>query len=330
MKSVSVIAGASILAAALLAAAPARADGEKILLSFSSLKYPVFVFTRGVAENEAKKLNINLIVTDGQASSPTQSSDIRSAIVEGVKGAIILPNDVNALTPAVDEMLDAGIPVLTVDRRLESPSKPVFHSGTDNVAGGKAIAEYIIQTFPKGASIVLLTGQPGSSPAIDRAKGVKDRLASAGPSYKIVAEQTANWMRDEGLSVTQSILMGLSTPPDVIIGSNDDMALGALEALKTADAKAKKIAVIGFDAIPEALASIKQGALTATVDQANDKQMSNAIEMLVDNIRNGAKMQDISTTPFVVARANLDKASRIGELAKWRRKGSIRQTPPLG
>lgn len=102
----------------------------------------------------------------------------------------------------------------------------------------------------------------------------------------------------------------------MIIGSNDDMALGALEALKTADVKRKKIAVIGFDAIPEALASIKQGALTATVDQANDKQMSNAIEMLVDNIRNGAKMQDVSTTPFVVTRANLDKASRIGELAK--------------
>lgn len=147
MKSGSIIVGASILVATLLAVGSARANGEKILLSFSSLKYPVFVFTRGVAENEAKKLK-------------------------------------------------------TVDRRLENPSKPVFHSGTDNVTGGKAIADYIIQTFPKGASIVLLTGQPGSSPAIDRAKGVKDRLASAGPSYKIVAEQTANWMRDEGLSVT--------------------------------------------------------------------------------------------------------------------------------
>lgn len=314
MRTIQLLAGAALLAVLSFGSQKALADGEKILISFSSLKYPVFVYSRGIAEDEAKKLGVELVVTDGQASSPTQSSDIRNAAVQGVNGAIILPNDVNAVTPAVDEMLDAGIPIVTLDRRLENPSKPVPHSGTDNLSGGRAIADHIIKNFPEGAKVVLLTGQPGSGPAIDRAKGIKERLGEAGSKYEIVAEQTANWMRDEGLSVTQSILTGLSSPPDVVIGSNDDMALGALEALKTADMQGKKVMVIGFDAIPEALASIKAGELAATVDQANGEQMLNALRMLVGHIRTSGAMKDVNTTPFIVDQSNVEKASRIGEL----------------
>jgi len=296
--------------------APAMAQDEKILMSFQSLQTPVPAFERDLALAEAKKLGFELIVTDGQNSSPKQSSDIRNAIVQGIDGAIVLPNDVNAVTAAIDEMLDADIPVVTLDRRVENPSKPVPHSGTDNVAGGRAISDYIIKTFPSGARIVLLTGQPGSSPAIDRAKGIKDRLAEAGDKYTIVAEQTANWMRSEALTVTQSILTGQTEPVDVVIGSSDEMALGAAEALGSAPEAMRKAVIIGFDATPEGLSRVRSGELLATVDQANGVQTKNAIDMLLAKIRDGKEIADVNTSPFIVDKSNLDKAERIGEVAK--------------
>lgn len=314
VKTLKLIAGAAGLMLATWSGSASAVD-ENILMSFQSLQTPVPAFERDLALQEAKRLGFNLIVTDGQNSSPKQSSDIRNAIVQRIDGAIVLPNDVNAVTAAIDEMLAADIPVVTLDRRVENPSKPVPHSGTDNVAGGRAISDYIIKNFPSGAKIVLLTGQPGSSPAIDRAKGIKDRLAEAGDSYKIVAEQTANWMRSEALTVTQSILTGLNEPVDVIIGSSDEMALGAVEALQTAPDIMREAVVIGFDATPEGLARVRSGELLATVDQANGVQTKNAIEMLLAKIRDGKKMADINTSPFIVDKSNLEKAERIGEVS---------------
>ena len=112
------------------------------------------------------------------------------------------------------------------------------------------------RSAPQGARIVLLTGQPGSSSAIDRTKGVKDAIAAAGPSYTIVSEQSAIWSRDQGLTVSQNILTALgAAKPDAIVAENDDMAFGAIEALRTAGITG--VAVLGFDATPESLKMIK-------------------------------------------------------------------------
>jgi inositol transport system substrate-binding protein len=129
------------------------------------------------------------------------------------------------------------------------------------------LAKYVIDHFPDGAKIVFLTGEPGSSPAIDRAKGVRDTLKAAGDKYKIVADQTGYFSRAKGLTVTQNILTSLPTPPDAIIASNDDMALGALEALNQNGVPKGKVMVLGFDAIPEALEKVRDGDLAATVEQ---------------------------------------------------------------
>jgi len=101
--------------------------------------------------------------------------------------------DVNALVPAVNEVIGANIPILTVDRYVSGTNKPVPQFGVDDVAGGAKLARYVIDHFPNGAKIVFLTGEPGSSPAIDRAKGVRDTFKAAGDKYKIVADQTANF-----------------------------------------------------------------------------------------------------------------------------------------
>ncbi len=109
--------------------------------------------------------------------------------------------------------------------------------------------------------------------------------------YKFVAEQTANFARDQGLSVTEGLLASQTTPPDVIVAANDDMALGALEAVKGRNMQ-DKIKVIGFDALPEALGSIRDGALAGTVEQFPGKQSATAVDILVDYLKTQEEARD--------------------------------------
>ena len=183
---------------------------------------------------------------------------------------MISPKDQDALAPALQEAIDAKVPVVTIDRRVPSVTGIVGHVGADNVKGGEAQGNLIVKMFPNGATIVNLQGSPGASPAIDRNKGLHNVLDKAGPNYKIVAEQTANFHRDDGLKVTESLLAGMSAPPQVINAANDDMALGAIEALKARNLKG--VVIIGFDALPEALGKVRDGELTATIEQFPAKQ----------------------------------------------------------
>ncbi len=102
-------------------------------------------------------------------------------------------------------------------------------------------------------------------------------LDKAGDKYKIVFEQTAGFDRAKGLSVTESALAGMATPPQVIVAANDDMALGALEAVKARNLKG--IVIIGFDALPEALAKMRDGELTATIEQFPGKQSATGVDI---------------------------------------------------
>ena len=291
----------------------AEAKAEKLALNVPNMAFPFFAFMRNQANDEAKTLNVDLALQDGQGSSPKQSSDLRNAVTQGVDGIVLVPNDVNALVPAVNEALQANIPLLTVDRRVAGTLKPVAHVGADNVAGGQAQGKWVIEKFPNGAKILFRRGEPGSSPAIDRSKGFYDVIKAAGDKYKVLADQTANFHRDQGMTVTQNLLTSLGAPPDVIVSSNDDMALGAVSALQQAGVAKGKVAVIGYDALPEALREIRNGGMSATVEQSPGKQVRTALDELADYLRTKKPMQSVSIAPFVVDTANLDKAERIDE-----------------
>src|SRR4051794_16527132 len=208
------------------------AKSLKILESVPGLTFPFFVHMMNQMKAEAAKLgDITVIESDGQVSSPKQTADIEAAITQGVDGVVISPNEVDAMAPALQEAVDAKIPVVTIDRRVDKVPGILAHVGADNVKGGEAQGELVLKLFPNGAKVMNLQGQPGASPAIDRNKGLHNVLDQAKDKYKIVFEDTANFQRDKGLSVTESALAGMSEPPDVIVAANDDMALGAVEAL---------------------------------------------------------------------------------------------------
>ena len=209
------IAIASFMAIAL--AAPAFADDKPtILVSVPGLTFPFFVHMMNAFKAEAAKQGLDTIESDGQVSSPKQTADIEAALAKGVKGIVLSPNEVDAMAPALQEAVDAKVPVVTVDRRVPSVTGILGHIGADNVKGGEAQGNLIVKMFPNGATIVNLQGQSGASPAIDRNKGLHNVLDKAGPNYKIVFEQTAGFDRAKGLSVTEAALAGMSAPPQVI------------------------------------------------------------------------------------------------------------------
>jgi inositol transport system substrate-binding protein len=296
------------------AAAPMALAEDKILASVPGLTFPFFVHMMNAFKAEAAKQGMGVVESDGQVSSPKQTADVEAAITQGVKGIVISPNEVDAMAPALQQAVDAKIPVVTVDRRVAQVEGILAHVGADNVKGGEAQANLIVQMFPDGATIINLQGQSGASPAIDRNKGLHNVLDGMADKYKIVFEQTAGFDRAKGLSVTEAALSGMADPPKVIVAANDDMALGAMEAVKARSLSG--IAIIGFDALPEALAQVRDGGLTATIEQFPGKQSAMGVETLVNFIKNGTVPAEkvMLLTPVAVTKDNLNIAERLGEV----------------
>jgi inositol transport system substrate-binding protein len=314
-KKISLVA---TLGFALVAIGPVQAAEKHltVLMSLPNLAFPFFVHMVNQAKDEANKIgDIDLIIADGQGSSPKQTADVEAGISKGVTGIVISPNDVDALAAAIQEAVDGKVPVVTIDRRVNKVPGILAHVGADNVKGGEAQGQLIEKLFPNGATVMNLQGQSGSSPAIDRNKGLHNVLDQAKDKYKIVFEDTASFARTTGLSVTESALAGMSKPPDVIVAANDDMALGALEALKARNLLGK-VKLIGFDALPEALGQIKAGNMTATIEQLPGGQVRGALHALVGFLREGKKPDQQVTllTPIAITSENLDQAERLNEI----------------
>ena len=313
----SFLAGTSLVAASSFAGLrPALAAGKALTIATSmpSLTFPFFVHMQKQLSSEAKTLgDIKLIEMDGQNQVPKQTADVEAAITQKVNAIVISPADVKAMAPALEQAVKAGVTVVTIDRRVSGVEGILHHVGADNVKGGEAQANLIMKDFPNGAKIFHLQGQPGAGPAIDRNKGVHNILDKVKDKYQIVFEQTANFARAEGLSVTEAGLAGKGKP-DVIVCANDDMALGAVEAAKArgfAD-----IAIYGFDALPEALKMVKAGTMRCTIEQFPGEQSRRAMRVAVAFARDGKKPEAAIDliTPVAITKENMDKAERLGEL----------------
>ena len=314
MRKLSIGLIAPLALAGAFAAAPVAAQDElTIASSMPALEFPFFVHMQKELREEAEALGgITLIETDGENSAPKQTADVEAAITQGVDGIIISPIDTVAMAPVLQQAVEAGIPVVTIDRRVDGVEGILSHVGADNVIGGEAQGQLIVDTFPDGATIVNLQGQPGSSPAIDRNAGVHNVLDSMADKYVFVAEQTANFSRTEAVTVTEALLAGLDEAPDVIVAANDDMALGALQVVQE---QGLDIAVIGFDALPEALGSVRDGGLLATIEQFPGGQSRGATEALVSYLRDGVEPEPVVLlSPIAITVDNIEEGERLGEL----------------
>ncbi len=254
----------------------------KIGFSISTLNNPFFVTLNDGAEAKAKELDAELMVVDAQDDASKQASDIEDLIQQGVDLIMINPVDSEAVTAAVESANAAGIPVITVDRSA-SGGEVVSHIASDNKAGGEMAGEFLVSLVGDGAKVAELEGVPGSSAARERGEGFN---AVAGSSLDVVAKQTANFNRAEGLTVMENILQ---SNPDVtgVFAHNDEMALGALEAIEAAG---KDITVVGFDATDDAVQAVEEGRLAGTVAQKPQLIGEMAVETAVKSL-NGEEVE---------------------------------------
>lgn len=239
------------------------AANYRIGISLSTLNNPFFVTLRDGALDEANRLGIDLVVADAQDNPAKQLSDIEDFIQQDLDLILINPTDSDAIVTAVLEANDVGIPVITVDRGSNG-GEVVCHIASDNVAGGRMAGEYLANLLNGEGRVIELQGILGTSAARDRGKGFGQAMENY-PDIKIIAQQTANFNRAEGLMVMENLLTAYPEV-DGVFAHNDEMALGAIEALKSAG-MLDDIVVVGFDAIDDAVKAVEAGEMDATVAQ---------------------------------------------------------------
>lgn len=231
----------------------------KIGLSISTLNNPFFVSLKDGVVAEAAKQGMEVVVVDAQNDSAKQSNDVDDLIQQGVNALLINPTDSSAISTVVQTANSLGIPVITLDRSADQGEVAALVA-SDNVKGGQMAAEYIVEQLGKDTKVIELEGVPGASATRERGKGFHD---IADEQLNVVAKQAADFDRTKGLTVTENLLQG-NPDAKAIFAHNDEMALGAIEAIQSSG---KDIMVIGFDGNDDALKSIEAGNLTATVAQ---------------------------------------------------------------
>lgn len=263
-------------------------DGDvKIGFSISTLNNPFFVSLRDGAEESSKEAGYNIVVVDAQDDPSKQINDIEDLLQQDIDVLLINPADTSAVVAAIESANKAGIPVITVDRNADG-GDVIAHIASDNILGGELAGQFIVDSLSDGGNIVELEGIPGVLATRERGEGFHN-IVDAVDNIKVAANQTANFDRTEGLSVMENIIQGTE---DIVavFAHNDEMALGAVEALEAHD-MLQDVIVVGFDANDDARNAIKDGRMAATVAQQPDLISKYAIETAT-KVLNGEKVED--------------------------------------
>jgi ribose transport system substrate-binding protein len=256
--------GVLIIVLGYLALRPSGEESYKMGLSLSTLNNPFFVTLKEGAEEAADKAGVELIVVDAQDDPAKEATNIEDLIQQGVDVILVNPTDADAVVPSIQKANDADIPVFTIDRGA-SGGVVVSHIASDNVAGGVLAGKFLCEAIGGEGKVVELEGIAGTSAARDRGQGFNTFMSSECSGVEIVARQTANFNRAEGLTVFENILQA---QPEIngTFAHNDEMILGAIEAAEAAG-RAAEILFVGFDAVDDAVAAVNAGKLAATIAQ---------------------------------------------------------------
>ena len=287
-------------------AEPVKTVGNgSIGLSISTLNNPFFVTLAEGAESAAARLGAELSVVDAGDDVTKQVSDVEDLIAKGISVLIINPVDSDAVTGAVEAALAKGVRVISVDRAVNGVEIDC-QIASDNVLGAELATQYIVDTLGEGAKVAELEGVPGASAAIDRSAGFHN---IADGKLEVVAKQTANFDRTQGMSVMENMLQANGDIQGVF-AANDEMALGAVEAIAGAG---KDIVVVGFDATDDAIAAIREGRMDGTIAQQPGLIGKTAVENAY-NLTHGVSIpKSIPVEVTLVTAANVDTYNDVAE-----------------
>ena len=265
---------------------------ETIALAVSTLDNPFFVTLKEGAEKKAKELGYNLVVLDSQNDPAKELSNVEDVTVRGAKVLLINPTDSEAVGTAVAVANKKNIPVITLDRGANK-GNVVSHIASDNVAGGKMAGDFIAEKVGKNAKVIQLEGIAGTSAARERGEGFKQAVEAN--QFELLASQPADFDRTKGLNVMENLLASHGSAK-AVFAQNDEMALGALRAIK---ASGKNILVVGFDGTDDAVKAVNGGQLAATIAQQPEKIGELGVEA-ADKVLKGEKVEAQIPVPLKV------------------------------
>ncbi|CAN7789136.1 substrate-binding domain-containing protein [Caballeronia sp. LjRoot34] len=253
------------VSASILAYSPVSSAADPIVIGFSqsTLNHPWRVAqTEGNEKYAAEHYkDVKLIVTDGQNNASKQTSDVEALMAQGIKVLMISPLTSQALTPVVKEAMDHGIKVVTLDRRVNTPV--TVHVGPEDLPIGRLAGEYIAKQLNGQGQIIEIGGTAGASVAIDRDKGFREAIAKY-PGLKVIAFQNCDFLREPAMKFMEDQIQRFK-PGEIkaVYAHNDEMALGAVQALQAAG-RLDGVAVVGIDGQNNAIQAVADGKMSAT------------------------------------------------------------------
>ena len=296
------------------ASSAAKVDGS-IGLAVSTQNNPFFVTLVEGAKGAASKLGVDLQVTDAGDDAAKQTTDIETLVSSGISVLIVNPVDSDAVAGAVQSAISAGVKVISVDRAVNGVEVDC-QIASDNVAGAAMATQFIVDTVGEGAVVAELQGVTGASAAIDRGAGFH---SIADSKLNVAASQTANFDRAQGMSVMENMLQG-NSEIQAVFAANDEMALGALEAISGAG---RDILVVGFDATDDAIEAVKAGRMGGTVAQQPALLGATAVENALKLINGETVEKSIPVEVTLVTKENADTFGAAGEAVEIVGNGSI-------
>ncbi|VEG51215.1 monosaccharide ABC transporter substrate-binding protein, CUT2 family [Mycolicibacterium aurum] len=236
--------------------------------------------------------NIELVWNSANLDVSTQANQVDSMVNQGVDAIIVVPIQADSLGPQVATAKSKGIPLIAVNAALNNPDV-AGSVQPDDVAAGAQEMQMMADRLGGRGNIVILQGPLGQSGEIDRTKGIEQVLAKY-PEIRVLAKDTANWKRDEAVNKMKNWISGFGNQIDAVVAENDDMGLGALQALK--ESGRSGVPIVGIDGIEDGLNAVKSGEFIGTSLQNGTVELSAGLA--VANAL--AKGEEVNTKPVYV------------------------------
>lgn len=277
----------------------------KVGVSISSFDDTFLMYMKDGMADYAKSLGKEVEVTyvDAKEDAATQLSQVENFVVQGMDAVVVVPVNTEATGPITQSALESKIPLVYVNRKPNNLPKEVHYVGSEDKIAGELQAKFLAEQLNGQGNVVVLMGKLDNEGSHKRTEGVEEILGGF-DKMQVTRKQTGQWQRSLGMSVMENWLAS-GDRIDAVASNNDDMAIGAIEAIEAAG-KAGEILVVGVDATPDGLAELKKGRMSATVFQDAAGQGRGAIEVAVSAAK-GMEVEKEKWIPFqLVTQENID------------------------
>jgi inositol transport system substrate-binding protein len=282
------------------ASAGSSAAPKKLTIGVAlmNLQIEFSILLRDAIQEQADKAGVTVLINDAQGDASKQLSQVQAFVGQGVDGIILQPLEQEASSPCITAAQSAKIPIINVNSHTKA--EPDAFVGSDDHQAAEIALNFIKEKLNGKGNVVMMHGHSGQTAEIQRTEGAMNVIKGA-PGLKLLDEQTANWDRGQATTLMENWLQKYPNDINAVFAQNDEMALGAANAVVQAGKK-DNIIVVGVDAVADALNAVKKGDMDATVFQDGKAQGAGSVDTIVKLIQGGTVEKQV-LIPFKLVTA---------------------------